>query len=239
MKKDEFKIWLKAKRRFDPGTISSRISNVARINEVYDIDDYYASGTIEDLLELFEYSKQDRKNGSEPKADIVIDGDYYNGIATLRHALRLYVSFLDEEGIVQQNASPVGTADSRFIGTLNEFYTFVGPFFRNQVQRFVKKERAKCNNICEYCHTPHVLDSAHRKGEERPEIIRKILDANYRRTGTLLYDVPLRDFAQKFKDAHFPILDHLFFLCKDCHVKYDKTGTLTDAMILAERNKNP
>ena len=238
MRKDEFEIWLK-KRRYDSGTISSRISNVARINEVYDIEEYYATGSIDDLMELFEYSKQDRKEGLEPKVDIVIKGNYYDGIAMLRSALKLYVSFLDETRNIQPRASSAATTSPRFVGTLNEFNKFVGPFFRNQVQQFAKKERTDRKGICEYCHNSHVLASAHRKGEERPEIIKKILDANYRQTGTPLYDVPLQDFAREFKNAHLPILDHFFFLCKECHGKYDKTGELTDDMILKERNKKP
>ena len=36
------------------------------------------------------------------------------------------------------------------------------------------------------------------------------------------YRVNLDEFEEKFKEAHTPIKDHIFFLCADCHNKYDK-----------------
>jgi hypothetical protein len=44
------------------------------------------------LFDELQYSKSD----VEPKTSIVIKGDYYNGLATYRQALRLFIAFLED-----------------------------------------------------------------------------------------------------------------------------------------------
>ena len=68
------------------------------------------------------------------------------------------------------------------------------------------------------------MQSAHI--EERPIIIKGILDAHYA-IGADLYEVNLEDFFVRFKKAHMPIHDHIFFLCKMCHDKLDKDHSIT------------
>ena len=233
MKKQEFANWLSEKKQMSKRTISSRVSNVTRIDSAYDIDVYYANERIEDLLDQFDYSKNDQKEGKEPRASIEIDGDYYTGIATLKMALKLYIEFLDDTKIVKYITSEVNT--SKFSGSLKDFMDLLGPRCRNIVQQIAKKERSDCNGICEYCHRKSELQSAHRAGEERPKIINGILEKHYK-IGDDRYDVPLREFESLFKKAHLPIRDHIYFLCKDCHNAYDVKKTLNDQMILAERD---
>ena len=92
----------------------------------------------------------------------------------------------------------------------------------------------KCNGICEYCGKQAELQSAHKQGEERPQIIEKILNKYYK-IGDDLYEVPLNEFIDKFKSYHMPIKDHIYFLCPKCHTAYDKKKTITDDMINAKR----
>ena len=232
MKDKEFKEWL-TKKYDKKSVISSRLSNVARINEVYDIDSYYENNNEYDLFDLFQYSKDDEKQGLEPKANIEIKGNYYNGFQTLRQALSLYFEFLDDTNLISKG-SKNKQSSARFIGNKEEFTFYVGPKCRNLVNAIAKSDRNKCNGICEYCGNKAELQSAHKQGEERPQIIENILNKHYKK-GNDLYDVPLNDFIEKFKSAHMPIKDHIYFLCSKCHHEYDKEKTITDSMIDAKR----
>jgi hypothetical protein len=237
MKEKEFREWL-TKKYADKHVISSRVSNVVRINEVYNVDLYYEEDNEYDLLELFQYSKEDESLGLEPKADIQINGSYYKGFSTLRQALNLYFAFLDSTKLVVKNPNKNQSGYSpKFIGNIADFTSYVGPKCRNIVNTIAKNDRMKCNGICEYCGKQAELQSAHKQGEERPQIIEKILNKHYK-IGNDLYDVPLNDFMDYFKKAHLPIRNHIYFLCPKCHNAYDKKKTITDDMINAKRILN-
>ena len=59
-----------------------------------------------------------------------------------------------------------------------------------------------------------------------PIFIKRILDKQYQ-IGSDLYEVDLEEFFIQFKNAHMPIADHIFFLCKDCHDMLDKKHSIT------------
>ena len=121
-----------------------------------------------------------------------------------------------------------------FMGDLQSFFRYVGPFCKNFVNSITRSARIKHGGICEYCGNKAVLDSAHKDGEERPIIIKNILESNFKKSKNY-YEVDLLKFEKLFKDSHMPVEDHIFFLCKKCHGEYDKGTKITTADILAKR----
>lgn len=113
-----------------------------------------------------------------------------------------------------------------FEGTLKEFNYYVGPFARNIIQQLTKKsKKGKC---CEMCKKTDVeLQAAHIHGEERVQVIEKILNDFYKcNNGN--YKVDLEEFLEKFKQFHLPIENHFKFLCEPCHQKYDLRSRISD-----------
>ena len=93
MLEKEFKEWLiKVKKIASVGT---RISNVKKVDKVYDLDNEYSKDKCKSLLLNLEYNKNLSKSGVVPSCGIYIDGNYYNGLGTLISAVKLYVEFLD------------------------------------------------------------------------------------------------------------------------------------------------
>lgn len=98
MKNKSFNKWLKAIKKYDQGTCNSRISNCMRIEKFYgDLDEIYNKDKCEKLKMELNYSMEEFRKNIPPKHRIPIDGDAYNGTATLRSALNLYLEFKDNE----------------------------------------------------------------------------------------------------------------------------------------------
>lgn len=98
MNKESFYKWLQIIKGFEQGTSSSRISNCSRIEEYYgDLDEIYAKDRCESLKKELQYSREDFQKGIPPKHRIPIKGDAYNGTATLRRALNLYLEFKENQ----------------------------------------------------------------------------------------------------------------------------------------------
>lgn len=121
-----------------------------------------------------------------------------------------------------------------FKGTFQAFLRYIGPFCKNYVNSIAKSARAKHEGICEYCGNKAVLDSAHKDGEDRPLIIQKILENNFKKSENY-YEVDILTFEKIFKESHMPVEDHIFFLCKKCHTEYDRGTKISTADILAKR----
>ncbi len=234
MLRDNFKEWLVAKR-YGKNVISSILARITRVNQSYDLDKYYSNGGKEELIEFFTYTKKDEHDGLEPIATINIDGSYYNGLASLKRAIKLYFEFLDDTNLVRLSNNTI--AGPIFEGSFEDFNRFVGPKLRNVIQNFTRAERNAQNGVCEYCGRKAVLQSAHREGEERPQIILDVLEKHFKISNDR-YRVDLSKFEEYFKDAHTPIKDHIFFLCSDCHNKYDKKKTISTFDLEAKRNIN-
>lgn len=96
MKEQGFKQWL-VESGMQESTARSRVTNVRKIEDVYpDLDSRIDDGTIINLLSVFNYTNDDRKNNREPLHKIAIDGDIYNGTATYKSALTQYIRFWNE-----------------------------------------------------------------------------------------------------------------------------------------------
>lgn len=89
-----FKTWLE-QWEYGEGTVRSRYTNCERIEAELGInlDDEFQVDEMCRLLELFKYSNNDFEQGVPPRHGMHIDGNVYNGTATLRSALNLYYSF--------------------------------------------------------------------------------------------------------------------------------------------------
>lgn len=222
----EFRKWLKDTKKQKDNAISSRISNIKVVGKSYDLLKEYSLNKCERVFDELAFSKKDLF----PKTDIIINGDYYNGLATYRAVLKLFVEFLESIGYVQPESN--GKSAAKFVGSFDEFKRFVGPFSKNEVNRFCKKDREKHKKICEWCGETAVLQSAHIV--ERPIIVKQILDDFYN-IGPDLYEVYLEEFFVKFEEAHTPIEKHIFFLCSECHTKLDKKKTITINDIINKR----
>lgn len=223
----QYSDWLKNIKNYDKRTISSRISNIRKIAESYNIFKEFSIDECQSITSELQYSRRD----IEPITSIEINGDYYNGLSTYRQALKLFVEFLRHIGYV--TPAQANKASAVFIGSFEEFKKYVGAKCRNEVNSFCKKERESHNGICEYCQSKAVLQSAHVK--ERPAIILDILKKYYRKAPDH-YEVNLDEFFEKFKSAHMPIHQHIFFLCHKCHNALDKKGTITIDDINNKRN---
>lgn len=96
MNLEEFKIWLDEENGSDFRTIQSRISN-CKIVENYegDLDEHYAKDNGLSLIEKLSYSTEDQRNNLSAKHKIPINGDIRTGSATLKQAVKLYMTYKD------------------------------------------------------------------------------------------------------------------------------------------------
>lgn len=126
-----------------------------------------------------------------------------------------------------------------FEGTFNEFYTFLGPRTSNLVTEISRKHRKgkSCKQTKEdnnRCGKWRYLDAAHKKGNERKIIIKKILDTNYVKVETkavkpenIIYKIDLDKFEEAFKKVHtddfFNVIE---FMCRKHHKAYDSKNNI-------------
>ena len=207
------------------------MSNVERLDKVYNLGEMYAKDMCQSLLYDLNYTKGDEKDGVIPNLDIEIKGDYYDGLATLKMALKLYIEFLSsdinysyvQELKKEQKVKNISNTTAIYMGNLAEFRNFFNGYCKNKVNAIAKSERDKQNGICEWCGQKHTLQSAHREGEEMVDIVKNILETHFKLADDF-YEVDLIKFEDLFVKAHLPIMDHFFFLCKDCHNSYDGKG---------------
>ena len=89
MQETRFKGWLERGR--SAGTVGSRISNCRRVeHHEGDLDAHYEVDELAGLM--------DRLNSGGPKHKIPINGNIYNGTATLKSAVSLYRNFRNAGG---------------------------------------------------------------------------------------------------------------------------------------------
>ncbi len=246
MNRTEFKGWLIEHKKYKTNTANSRVSNVNRIDKEYNLDAGYRSDGLQCLLDTIDDAIDDVRKGLDPLIDIEIKGDYYTGLSTLKSALLLYVEYLNcsqtdvkteannyyaDEEISEENNDTDDLEKQNFssyyCGDLQNFKTYIAAGYRNKVNTWAKPARENRNSICEWCGNKRELQSAHREGMEFKDIIVSILDKHYKTDEEGIYKVPLEDFEKKFKEVHKDIKKVFFFLCQDCHNKYDKTHQIT------------
>ena len=106
--RDEFLNWLE-----DSGyrlTVArSRVSNCNTVCRYEgDLDEHFDRDRCESLLDRLQYSRDDERDNVPKRHNIPIDGNIYNGTATLRAAVRLYVQFRSNAQIVVNNPVVAG-----------------------------------------------------------------------------------------------------------------------------------
>lgn len=117
---------------------------------------------------------------------------------------------------------------SLFIGDYKTFYKFVDGYARNKTLALTKKYKS---GICACCGTKsskgNEIQSAHRRGFERCDLVRKFFDDATIKEENGVYQVDLDKFEKLFLDFTSNV-SNFFFLCQNCHSKYD-SGLLNES----------
>ncbi|GHV10332.1 hypothetical protein FACS1894162_3860 [Bacteroidia bacterium] len=133
----EFKEWLEKYRYPDSKpTVGSRIANCKNVEKNYgDLGTHFDKDKCGRIVSELTYSKADEREKRKPNHPIHIDGNIYNGSATLKQAVGLYVQFrnllsdVDEQSDYLPEktfASKYEKAKETLIKALNEFsYSYV------------------------------------------------------------------------------------------------------------------
>lgn len=97
MQELEFKEWLNL-HSDNKASVNSRISNCRTVEKFYgNLDELFERDRLEGLLKEFLYTKEDERENLKQKHRIPIDGNIYNGTASYRTAINLYVKFRNGE----------------------------------------------------------------------------------------------------------------------------------------------
>jgi hypothetical protein len=128
---------------------------------------------------------------------------------------------------------------ARFIGSVDDYEKYIGPRIRNIVNTFAKAERDKRQGICEFCGKTTELQSAHKHGKDRKTLIKEALKKY--NNGSYL-DVDVEKCKNEILELHKPINEVFYFLCMECHRKYDNNKMenikYKDKIILLEKKEN-
>ena len=101
---ERFEAWMIASGT-DTATTRSYLSNLRRVETAYgDLDALYTEDGYVSLIADLSYTSGDARQGLPNNSRIVISGDVYNGLATLRSCVAKYRRFRDE---VAWAAAPV------------------------------------------------------------------------------------------------------------------------------------
>src|SRR3954465_5307199 len=93
-----FTDWMRHQHGLSERTSRNRLSDCLRIERYEgDLDTHHAVDRCADLLKRLNYTRDDANAGRKVLHGIPINGDQYNGTATLCSALRLYVAFCDSQ----------------------------------------------------------------------------------------------------------------------------------------------
>ncbi|SDM77663.1 hypothetical protein [Acetanaerobacterium elongatum] len=77
-------------------TAQSRVSNCKRVEKYEgDLEEHYYKDKCKLLLSKLEYSMEDQVNNRHAAHKIPIDGNTFNGTATLKQAVNLYINYLN------------------------------------------------------------------------------------------------------------------------------------------------
>lgn len=93
MRRDAFIDWLIQSGQLT-STATSRAANCKAVERAYVMDlDTLSPSALAALLEEFEYTKEEQRSGRPVRHKVPIDGNLYDGTATLKSALKLYRDF--------------------------------------------------------------------------------------------------------------------------------------------------
>lgn len=99
MREMQFSNWLGLNRGLRPQTVNSRINNCKRIEEFEGaLDAQYDKDRLAGLIERLTYSREDDQYNKPQRHKVPIDGNIYNGSATLKSAAILYRDFRRDGG---------------------------------------------------------------------------------------------------------------------------------------------
>jgi len=80
--------------KFTSGTPNSRLANCRKVEQYEgDLDFHFEKDRGLSLIEKLSYSTADKRNNRKPKHAVPINGDIYNGTATLKQAIKLYFEY--------------------------------------------------------------------------------------------------------------------------------------------------
>ena len=107
MQEPPFKAWLEQGRK--PGTVAARLANCRRVERFEgDLDTLYDADRLDDLIGRLSYSREDARHQRSPSHKVPINGDIYDGTATLKSAVGLYRDFRNVGGgTVGSTGAPV------------------------------------------------------------------------------------------------------------------------------------
>lgn len=94
MQETGFRNWLTAVRQLKEGAAAGRVADCKRVEHYEgDLEDQWAADGLDTLLKRLTYSRDDERSGRPAKHKVPIDGNVYNGTATLKAAVRRYREF--------------------------------------------------------------------------------------------------------------------------------------------------
>jgi len=109
---------------------------------------------------------------------------------------------------------------AKFVCTLKEFTYFIDPRIKQNITNFTKPYKNRLEHRCQKCNEQKKeLDAAHKHGISRPEIIKQVLE-NYKKNDGNYEIIDLQKVIGEINNAHLPIENHFYFLCKKCHMEY-------------------
>jgi hypothetical protein len=98
MNKILFKKWLIEVRGLKESVAGFRVTNCNAIEKVYgNLEEHYYLDGCKAILSQLKYTKKDERENNEKQHLINIDGNVYNGTATLRQALSRYIEFMNDK----------------------------------------------------------------------------------------------------------------------------------------------
>jgi len=113
---------------------------------------------------------------------------------------------------------------SLFVGNYETFYKFIDGYARNKTLSLTRKYKS---GTCACCGTTEAeIQSAHKRGSERVDLVKKLFNASVVKTENGEYFVDLDKFEKLFINFTSD-MSNFHFLCGSCHTKYDK-GELTE-----------
>ena len=118
MDEKQFTKWLKEK--YSKRTIQSRLSNCRRVEEFEgNLDSHFTKDKGISLGERLVYSADDKRYNRKARHAIPIDGDIYNGTATLKQAVKLYFKFKDGESPIKKTKKTFNPGKDKSIPSKN------------------------------------------------------------------------------------------------------------------------
>jgi hypothetical protein len=124
---------------------------------------------------------------------------------------------------------------ARFIGTIDDYEKYIGPRIRDIVKTLAKNEREKRQGVCEFCKKKAELQSAHKHGKGRKTLIYEALKKY--NNGSYI-DVDIEKCENEIINLHKPVDQIFYFLCFECHRKYDSSFTEIEEIGTKENNQD-